>query len=93
LQHKDNQDWVIFTVADTGIGIASEKLGQLFRPFIQADLSTTREYGGTGLGLTISKQFCEMLGGKIDVESSVSNGSRFTVTLPTNLAVELKQAS
>jgi len=72
-----------FTVKDTGIGIAPDKIDRLFDAFTQADGSTTREFGGTGLGLTISKQLVEMMGGKIDVESEAGKGStfRFTVRL------------
>jgi signal transduction histidine kinase/ligand-binding sensor domain-containing protein/DNA-binding response OmpR family regulator len=69
-----------FTVADTGIGIPSEKLESIFSPFTQADASTTRKYGGTGLGLTISARLAEMMGGKIWVESEVGRGTRFSFT-------------
>ena len=77
---------VVFSVADTGIGIAADKLERLFEEFTQADDSTTREYGGTGLGLTITKRFCEMMGGAIDVESTPGQGTTFTIRLPTNVA-------
>ena len=74
-----------FTVSDTGVGIAPEKLETIFDSFSQADTSTTREYGGTGLGLTISKRLIEMMGGRIWVESEPGVGSRFhfTVSLGT----------
>ncbi|MCK8824031.1 ATP-binding protein [Fuchsiella alkaliacetigena] len=75
---------VSFEVEDTGIGMSKEQLAKLFEAFTQADTSTTREYGGTGLGLTISKVFCEMLGGEIEVESELGKGSIFTVKLPMN---------
>ncbi len=72
-----------FDVRDTGIGMSSEELGRLFRPFTQADASTTRKFGGTGLGLTISKRFADCLGGDLVVQSEVGRGSTFTVTVTT----------
>jgi PAS domain S-box-containing protein len=71
-----------FTVVDTGIGMTTEQLSKLFQAFTQADASTTRKYGGTGLGLVISQRFCQMMGGEIRVTSEPGQGSTFTVCLP-----------
>jgi len=75
-----------FTVADSGIGIPEDKLQVIFDPFSQADSSTTRKYGGTGLGLTISSRLVEMMGGKIWVESEVRQGSQFHFTVNVGIA-------
>ena len=72
------------TVSDTGIGIAEDKLERIFESFEQADGSTAREYGGTGLGLTVAQQLVELHGGKIWVSSTVGLGSKFTFTLPVS---------
>jgi PAS domain S-box-containing protein len=71
-----------FTVSDTGIGMNKEQLGRMFQAFTQADASTTRKFGGTGLGLVISRNFCQMMGGDITVESEEGKGTRFTIVLP-----------
>ena len=73
---------VCFRVSDTGIGMTAEQLGRLFQAFSQADASTTKRFGGTGLGLTITKHFCTMLGGDVTVESTPGKGSTFIITLP-----------
>jgi signal transduction histidine kinase/CheY-like chemotaxis protein/uncharacterized membrane protein affecting hemolysin expression len=75
-----------FTVADTGVGISREKLQLIFDPFSQADTSTTRKYGGTGLGLTISTRLAEMMGGRIWVESELGHGSQFHFTARLGIA-------
>lgn len=72
---------LIMTVADTGIGIPQEKVGSMFKAFIQADSSTTRQYGGTGLGLHISRRLAQKMGGDITLESVDKLGSRFTLSL------------
>ena len=78
----DGNDWVRFTVRDTGIGMSPEQMDRLFEPFGQADSSITRQFGGTGLGLAISKRFVEMMGGYITVDTQLGIGSCFTVLLP-----------
>src|SRR5262249_23967052 len=70
-----------FTVRDTGIGVAPEKLQMIFDPFTQADTSTTRRYGGTGLGLTISTRLIAMMGGRIWGESELGHGTEFHFTV------------
>ena len=69
-------------VTDSGIGMTEQEVSLLFQDFVQADSSTTRKYGGSGLGLSISRRFCQMLGGDIRVESKPGIGSRFTIDLP-----------
>jgi hypothetical protein len=81
----ESTDWLIMTVADTGIGMTPDQLKKLFRPFSQADASTARNYGGTGLGLALSKRFAEMMHGKIKVESEYGKGSTFTLKLPSDV--------
>ena len=83
-----NPDDVIvrFQVIDTGIGISEEAQGSLFEAFTQAESSTTRRFGGTGLGLTISQRLIEIMGGKIGVESDLGKGSRFSVTITFPIA-------
>lgn len=85
---KDDGYWeVLLSVEDTGIGISPEAMSKLFSPFTQAESSTTRRFGGTGLGLTISRSLVELMGGKIWAESSPGEGSTFYVLL------KLKEAS
>ncbi|MEG4575868.1 urea ABC transporter substrate-binding protein [Microcoleus sp. N3A4] len=73
---------IVFQVSDTGIGMTDDQVSRLFGAFTQADNSTTRRYGGTGLGLTISRKFCQMMGGDITVETEFDCGSTFTIRLP-----------
>jgi signal transduction histidine kinase/HAMP domain-containing protein len=82
---REHAEWLLFRVSDTGIGMKPEHIEKLFRAFSQADESTTRKYGGTGLGLTITQVFCQMMGGDIQVESEPGIGSTFTIRLPAEV--------
>ena len=75
-------EWITLSVRDSGIGMTPEQLAKLFQPFTQADASTTRQFGGTGLGLTITRKFCQMMGGDVSVESAPGRGTTFTLRLP-----------
>jgi signal transduction histidine kinase/DNA-binding response OmpR family regulator len=86
LETEGGERLLQFTVSDTGIGIPPEKQKAIFEPFTQADASTTRKYGGTGLGLTISTRFVAMMGGKIWVESECGRGTRFHFTARLGVA-------
>lgn len=83
-----NEETIQFFIKDTGIGLPPDKLGIIFERFRQAEESTTKTYGGTGLGLTISRKLIELLGGQIWVESELKNGSTFYFTLPYKRAKE-----
>jgi signal transduction histidine kinase/CheY-like chemotaxis protein len=85
-QKTDAVTMLQFAVRDTGIGLTPEQIGKLFQEFSQADASTTRKFGGTGLGLTISKRLVELMGGKIWIESEVDKGSAFIFTTVLNHA-------
>ncbi len=78
----DAQDWLSFAVEDTGIGMSAEQIGRLFQRFSQADESTTRRFGGTGLGLALSRAFARLLGGDIAVVSEPGRGTVFTLRVP-----------
>jgi signal transduction histidine kinase len=78
-------DWLRFDVRDTGIGMTPEQMTRLFQQFSQADAATTRRFGGTGLGLALSRQLCRMMGGDVTVESEAGRGSTFTIRLPARV--------
>jgi signal transduction histidine kinase len=81
-RHEGDIIWLVFSVADTGIGIRPDALGRIFQPFVQAEATTTRRFGGTGLGLAICKRLAEVMGGTVGVESEWGEGSTFRVELP-----------
>jgi CheY-like chemotaxis protein len=78
----DGSEWIVFRVTDTGIGLSPEQIVKLFQDFTQADASTTRKFGGTGLGLALTRRFCQMMGGDVTVHSVSGVGSIFTIKLP-----------
>ena len=86
-------DRMVFEVSDTGIGMTQEQCNNLFTPFMQADTSMTRRFGGTGLGLTISRRKAELLGGRIDVESQLGVGSTFRLTIATGAIRDVRMLS
>ncbi|MFI4976003.1 MAG: ATP-binding protein [Caulobacterales bacterium] len=84
---------VRFAVSDTGVGVPADRIERLFDKFVQADTSTTREFGGTGLGLAICRELCAAMGGEIRAESQVGRGSCFIVDLPLERAADFREAS
>lgn len=78
-------DWIVFRVSDTGIGMTREQQDRVFEAFSQADASTARDFGGTGLGLTITKTFCRMMGGDVTLTSEPGKGTTFIIRLPTEV--------
>jgi signal transduction histidine kinase len=88
---ENGREWITLAVTDTGIGMTAEQIGKLFQEFYQASSSTASRYGGTGLGLVISRRFCQMMGGDITVESAPGRGSTFAIRLPRIVEV-LKEA-
>ena len=87
-RRRDGRDWLEFRVGDTGIGMTPEQTGKLFRAFQQADTTTSRKYGGTGLGLVICRKFCQLVGGDVEVKSDYGKGTTFTVRLPADAKKE-----
>ncbi|MBE9540355.1 MAG: HAMP domain-containing histidine kinase [Proteobacteria bacterium] len=90
---EDKPGWVEFNVRDTGIGMNEEQQSRVFDAFVQADSSTSANYGGTGLGLAICSDYCTLMGGTITVSSEVGGGSTFTVVLPVDPELALEDAS
>ncbi|HET9488788.1 MAG TPA: GAF domain-containing protein [Methylomirabilota bacterium] len=90
-ERLDGQDWMVFSVADTGIGMTPEQLTRLFEAFSQADAATTRRFGGTGLGLALSRRLCRMMGGDVTVKSEAGRGSTFTIRLPAHVAEAVEE--
>jgi signal transduction histidine kinase len=91
-QCADGRDWLVFEVADTGIGMNDAQMARLFQPFVQAEASTMRKFGGTGLGLTITRRFAQLMGGDVTVKSAIGEGSTFTLRLPAPVA-EMRHAA
>ncbi len=81
----DGREWIWFRVSDTGIGMTSDQLAKLFQTFSQADTSTTRKFGGSGLGLALTRRFCQLMGGDVTVESVPGRSSVFTLKIPATV--------
>ncbi|MDG2991374.1 response regulator [Candidatus Synechococcus calcipolaris G9] len=92
VQANDRQE-IFFRVVDTGIGIPSDRLDRLFKPFSQVDASTTREYGGTGLGLVISERLCQLMGGQMQVESHPGQGTAFIFSIQVEVLAAFSERS
>jgi signal transduction histidine kinase len=86
-QTESGGEWLRFRVTDTGIGMTEEQIERIFEEFSQAETTTATEYGGTGLGLPITRKFCELLGGRIEVTSDPGHGSCFELVLPARAPV------
>ena len=92
-ESNDGGDWIRFHVIDTGVGIDAAQLPTLFEPFTQADLSSTRKFGGAGLGLAICRKYCQMMGGEISVDTQPGKGSKFTITIPAQVSDNISEPS
>ena len=90
--NAQNSSMLDFNIADSGIGMTQEQVDKVFQPFTQADEKTTRKFGGTGLGLTITKMFAEMMGGDISLTSKEGKGTTFTATIPLKVVDQKKKA-
>ncbi|WP_228126843.1 ATP-binding protein [Candidatus Viadribacter manganicus] len=88
-----DQDFIAFDVVDTGIGIEPEAMARLFSPFQQANEAIAREYGGAGLGLSITRKLARSMGGEVEVTSAPGAGSKFTLLLPAALTPAIRQAA
>ncbi|MBN1124098.1 MAG: PAS domain S-box protein [Sedimentisphaerales bacterium] len=88
MERTEKVSFLRFDVKDTGVGIAEDKLSGIFEAFSQADTSHSRQFGGTGLGLTITRQLAQLLGGSVSVESHVGEGTTFTLRIPTNAGLD-----
>ena len=93
LSHTTREEHVLIAVEDTGIGILEERLKNIFEPFAQGESDISRRYGGTGLGLTISRQLAELLNGTLDVKSEPGMGSRFILTIPLERSENVPEAA
>lgn len=91
-EQKDDTHWICFEVADSGIGMTPSQVDKVFDAFVQADSSTTRNYGGTGLGLTISREFARLMGGDITVRSCPGEGSVFSLRIPSTSLPRLQES-
>ncbi len=85
LKARRDHSNMVFDIVDTGVGMTPEQMGRLFQSFSQADASTSKKYGGTGLGLALSRKFCQLMGGDLTVSSEFGKGSTFTVTIPAEV--------
>ena len=91
-ERMDESDWIVLRVTDNGIGMSSEQIVKLFQAFTQADISTTRKFGGTGLGLALTRRYCQMMGGDVTVQSVPGEGSTFTIKLPAVVGEVIPEA-
>jgi two-component system capsular synthesis sensor histidine kinase RcsC len=85
-QHRPDGDCIVVTVADTGIGMTHAQAKEIFEPFTQADTSITRKYGGTGLGLALTRRLAQLMGGDVSVESEPGHGACFRLTIAAGCA-------